>query len=117
MNCDPIPGQMYVFKGIVKVHTWLITYVTEEGRTELIGGRHSFIKTGDLYIIVTLNDEGPYDGPDLGKFSSQVDPDGFARMIYANKKRKRWHVALLHDALFWLDHELLSFSELVSDAV
>ena len=117
MSLDLIPGQMYAWHGIGTIKTWLITYVTEEGRTVWIGGRHGFINAGDLFTVVSLDDEGPYDGPDFGDSFVQVSNPPSNAPLVARKVNKRWHTALLHDAIFWLDHELLETSELVSDAV
>jgi hypothetical protein len=101
---------MYVFDFKVGMSGWPIEYVTEERRHNLVGNAAGFLRDGQIFTIVIVDDPGPFDFP----FVKVQDVDGIIRHSdgsdYKQVKPKRWHVALLGDRLFWLNHELLVHS-------
>ena len=90
MRTEPRPGQLW--RWVFDVNGdgwWIVSRVTEQGRTQLLGS-YMTLKLGDLVTVVTLNDPGPYQSLNLDEYGL-IAP------------RKRWHVALLNDALIWVE--------------
>jgi hypothetical protein len=100
MIIQPRPGQTYAWTAFkVGKGLWMIEFVTEARRTDMLPGSWGAIAMGQLFTLITTDDPGP--------FSYE----------YEKGRCARWHVALLGDRLFWCEHAMLTFSELVVDAV
>lgn len=54
----PQPGQLWTWK--FKQGIWPLSIVTDQARRELCLDV-AYINDGDFFLIVTINDEGPYD--------------------------------------------------------
>ena len=105
---DPIPGQMYAWDLGVGTGDWIVEVVTERRRTVPYSiGRHLHIKRDQPFTIVSTDDDGPLQTPTFKLNTLEV----------VKPRPRRWHVALLGDTLFWLDHDALRFATLVSDKV
>lgn len=98
---DPVPGQMYAWEFEVLNGDWFIEYVTDVRRQQTFGGRNGLIKRGDLFTIITLDDPGPQQLPEYNEH-------GVPTVV-----KMRFHTALLHDSLFWIEHSFLFFAKLV----
>lgn len=106
---EPKPGQLWrwVFS-IGDAGSWLIQHVTTESRETFLAGGFSFIKRGELFTIVNVNDPGPTE-MNLPK----VDDNG----LITFDPPKRWHVVLWNGLLCYFQHDWLGdgISELVKD--
>jgi hypothetical protein len=90
--------------------TWFFEPVTAERRATFIPAGDACIvavKRGDSFVIVATDDEGPAQPPNV----PIIDEWGY--MQSPAQPPKRWHVALLHDKLVWIDHDSFDHAELV----
>lgn len=101
------PGQLWRWNFLVNDGSWLFQRVSTEGRTSVFADGWHFMKRGDVFTVVTVDDPGPYD-----MRLPKVDDYG----MVSYDPPKRWHVVLFQGTLLWFDHECFSQAELVTDA-
>ena len=105
-DTNPVPGHLYVFTGLAG-RRWLVQAVTQTAREDEFDMQHSTINVGDTFMIIVVDDEGP-----RKLFITELDEFGRVR---STPNTKRWHVMLLNGVMYWFDHVLLQFSNLVSE--
>jgi len=72
-------------------------------------GGYKMISRDDVFTIVFVDDQGPYELPvfnmnDLGVWTR-------------TPSMKRWHVVLFKDSLVWFQHDWFQRAELLKDVV
>jgi hypothetical protein len=85
---------------------WPATRVTSDGRYQITNA-FVILKYGDVFTIVTVNDEGPYDI----RVPSFEDN---GTMRYPTPKT--YFVALHNGVLIWMEHNWLEQCTLIEDA-
>ncbi len=105
------PGQMWRWEFAVGEGDargwWPATRVTSEGRHSFVVATH-FVKYGDTFTIVTVDDEGPYD---LMGTVPTLDENGLVQ----SPPVKTYFVALHNGVLVWFEHEWLEQCKLIQD--
>lgn len=104
---DPKPGQLWRWMFALGEGWWPMQPVTSEGRISPAVAGFIFLKSGDVFTVVTLDDPGPYElhVPSLDNYYKPASMSPF----------KRWHVVLVGDKLVWFSHALFAQAELLSD--
>ncbi len=102
-----IPGQLWRWDFSVGDGSWFGQRVTDEARFEPSFDGTAVILRDDTFVIVVVDDPGPYEQPDY--LSSVYDPASTSPGMVA----KRWHVALLNHALVWIEDGWLQHCELL----
>lgn len=90
------PGQLWIWRLAVGDGTYFFEQVTEERRINYALAGIIPIKRGDNFIIVSTDDDGPAQPPNVPAV-------------------KRWHVALLHGTLVWIDHDSFYSAKLIAE--
>lgn len=108
---DVRPGQLWVWCFSVGDGTYFFEPVTEERRITFVPVGDVGIVTvrrGDSFIVVSTEDDGPAQPPNVPII------DEWGVMTSPAQPPKRWHVAMLHDTLVWIDHDCFNHAELIA---
>lgn len=109
MTDDVIPGQLWEWDFTLAYTTdhvndgsWYLEPVSEARRQFYVSvedsGGMRLIKNGDTFLIVSIDDEGPYED---------------ASIVHIGNK---WYIALLHNCLVWINKASLECAKLVRNA-
>lgn len=105
------PGQLWMWCFTVGDGTWFFEPVTEQRRQTFVPVANAgivTIKRGERFIIVSTEDPGPAEPPNVPII------DEWGVMQSPAQPPRRYHVALLHDTLIWIDHDMFQHAELLA---
>ena len=104
------PGQLWQWCFTVGDGTWFFEPVTDQRRESFVPVQDVGIvtvKRGDHFMVVATEDAGPAQPPNVPII------DEWGVMQSPAQPPKRWHVAMLHDTLVWIDHDCFNNAELI----
>ena len=101
-----VPGQLWQWQFGVGDGWWASQKVTEAGRYMNDLG-YETMKRGDVFTVVTLDDPGPYQLPQINGLNDIGQ--------YVTQPKKLWHVVLFKDALIWMEHDHFEQAILLRD--
>lgn len=104
-----VPGQLWRWAFTVGDGSWFSQRVTDEARFEPSTDGLAVILLDDTFVVVVVDDPGPYRMPD---YSTLYDPV----VAVSTVSPKRWHVVLLDHALVWVEDGWFEQCELLCDA-
>lgn len=100
-----VPGQLWRWDfDVLGTWMWPLEIVTEERRHSVGVGSHTLLFKNNVFTIIAIDDEGPFDD---FQSSYELRPVGPYEV--------RWHVILVNDVLAWFDHSNFVVSSLIQD--